>query len=78
MGTMADLMTLLVDKTNATEANVVSKINTLTARIKGFNVIESEREEKKQEEKMEEYQHKKVILHMKKVYQISQLLYVLL
>lgn len=54
MATMADLMTILVDKTNATEANVVSKINTLTARIKGFNVIESEREERKQEEKREE------------------------
>ena len=66
MGTMADLMTLLVDKTNATEANVVSKINTLTARIKGFNVIESEREEKKQEEKREEVDAVVLKLGMKK------------
>ena len=63
---MADLMTLLVDKTNATEANVVSKINTLTARIKGFNVIESEREEKKQEEKKEEVDAVVLKLGMKK------------
>ncbi len=66
MGTMADLMTLLVDKTNATEANIVSKINTLTARIKGFNVIESEREEKKQEEKREEVDAVVLKLGMKK------------
>lgn len=54
MGTMAELMATLVDKTNAAEDNIVSKINTLTARVKGFYVIESEREEKKQEEKREE------------------------
>lgn len=66
MGAMADLMTILVDKTNATEANVVSKINTLTARIKGFNVIESEREEKKQEEKKEEADAIVLKLGMKK------------
>lgn len=66
MGAMADLMTILVDKTNATEANVVSKINTLTARIKGFNVIESEREERKQEEKKEEADAIVLKLGMKK------------